>query len=381
MRGAMASVSMVLFASAAWPAAPEAPSETRIGKLAAAMQPGTFALLNQAGDASGYSGDLVDGVVKGNGVGSIFGYAHRAAYDPVSDTVYFVGQAHDGATEMVYYRVATNTWTNAPVPHEYWRGHAQDTNTINSTARELYVGAHVQSTNMRRFNLQTRRWSWMAQPATAGVPNGDPTAEYFPERDELLYVGGKTMAAWRRATDTWKRVAALPALGQRAPIARYSPIHKCVLIMGGADTHVRPARHSHAVYKYDAKGTVTRLKDGPASITVYINQLVAAADPVSGDFVFITAVLNKDLNDYTGKVELWKHDISTDTWTQLDSKIVPDTSAWWTRKGSPFAVVVTPISKHGVIMFMSAAGRRSKVYLYKHAQAPARKASGESRAK
>ena len=41
---------------------------------------------------------------------------------------------------------------------------------------------------------------------------------------------------------------------------------------------------------------------------------------------------------------------------------------WWHDEARPFAVVVTPISKYGVIMYMSAAGANSKVYLYKHAQ-------------
>jgi hypothetical protein len=183
------------------------------------------------------------------------------------------------------------------------------------------------------------------------------------------------------SSDTWKHVARLDGLFFRSAIARYNPIHKCVLLMGGADTNSEPAKRSHAAYKYDARGTIARLKDAPASICIYVNQSLAAVDPVSGDCIFLAAVLGKELNDYTGDVELWKHDISADTWTQLDSKIVPDTAGWWTQKGSPFAVVTTPVGKYGVIMFMSAAGKRSAVYLYKHAQVPGAKAPDTSAAR
>jgi len=361
-------------AKQAAPGQPTTPqSNSVLGTLAASMKPGTFALLNQDGDASGYSWT---GFLKGGGpdsaaVGSIFGYAQKAAYDPVGDKVYFKGAPHfqgrSGfwATQITY-DVATNRWTAvSPIPTPV--GHAYDSNTINVKARETYASATLMPNTLRRFDLRTKQWADMAQPASIGGPVGEPSCEYFPERDELLMLQGQSLSCWKRSTDTWKHVAKLDGLFFRSAIARYNPVHKCVLILGGADTNSRPAKRSHAVYKYDANGTVTRLKDGPASICIYINQSLAAVDPVSGDCIFIAAVLGEDLNDYTGDVELWKHDISTDIWRQLDAKVIPDTAAWWTRKGSPFAVVVTPISKHGVIMFMSAAGKKSSVYLYKHA--------------
>src|SRR5215813_12130505 len=62
-----------------------------LANLAASMQPGSFALLNQDGDGSGYNANLIDGKdpATGMGVGSIYGYAQKAAYDPVADRVYF----------------------------------------------------------------------------------------------------------------------------------------------------------------------------------------------------------------------------------------------------------------------------------------------------
>src|SRR5215510_5756234 len=65
-------------------------AETALRDLAASMQPGTFALLNQSGDDSGYDASLTDGANSGcTPVGSIFGYAQKAVYDPIADRVYF----------------------------------------------------------------------------------------------------------------------------------------------------------------------------------------------------------------------------------------------------------------------------------------------------
>ena len=65
-------------------------------------------------------------------------------------------------------------------------------------------------------------------------------------------------------------------------MARYIPAHRCVLILGGADTTKTPAVFSHAVYKYDAEGKITQLRDSPPSIKVYINRAVIAVDPAVG---------------------------------------------------------------------------------------------------
>ena len=89
-------------------------------------------------------------------------------------------------------------------------------------------------------------------------------------------------------------------------------------------------------------------------------------DPVNGEFILIQAVLGSDINDFTGRIEFWKYRLDTDTWTKLDESVVPALEGWW-AKDYPFAVVAVPVPRYGVIMFMSGAGPKSKVYLYKHA--------------
>jgi hypothetical protein len=65
------------------------------------MQPGTFALLNEAGDGSGYeysSGATLGGMAGsptcGPANGGMFAYASKGAYDAAGNAVYFSGAPH-----------------------------------------------------------------------------------------------------------------------------------------------------------------------------------------------------------------------------------------------------------------------------------------------
>lgn len=53
------------------------------------MQPGTWALLNQESDGSGYGSALTT-----DGIGGVFGYAQKAVYDPIDDCAWFTGGGH-----------------------------------------------------------------------------------------------------------------------------------------------------------------------------------------------------------------------------------------------------------------------------------------------
>jgi hypothetical protein len=184
----------------------------KLAQIAGAMQPGTFALLNDVDDGSGWSADLVDGLTPGRqGVGSIFAYAQKAAYDASSDRIIFSGGAHDGQTETIRYDVATNTWMNdGQVPTTVPQGHSYDSNTINPTAREFYKSARLEPNTMSRYNLDTATWSSMAQPESIGFSAAEGSLEYFPDRDELLWLQNKKLAAWKRSSNSWKSARNLP---------------------------------------------------------------------------------------------------------------------------------------------------------------------------
>jgi len=335
------------------------------------MQSGTFALLNQDGDDSGYGWKLLRNAGQaGDDRNSIFTLAQKAVYDSGADQVLFSGaQAANRphTNRLLRYDVASNKWSVEQIAHEWSTGHAYDSNALNLGARELYVSAGLASNALRRMNLGTGTWSSMAHPSSIGFNSSEPSAEYFPDRDELLWLQTKRLGAWKRASNTWTLISpALTHLGWRSAIARYNPVHRCVLIVGGADIQRTHVTFSHAVYKYGKDGAVTRLKPSPASLKIHVNCAVVTVDPVSGDFIFIQAVLGTSFNDYTGQIEFWKYQVDTDTWTRMDESIIPAPENWWIDP-YPSAVVATSLPKYRAMMFMSGAGSKSKVYVYKHA--------------
>src|SRR6187401_672319 len=74
-------------ACATWAAADEKkPAGSALARLAARLKPGSWAVLNKDGDDSGYGLKFTD-----SGIGTMFGYASKATYDPVRRRVFFFG--------------------------------------------------------------------------------------------------------------------------------------------------------------------------------------------------------------------------------------------------------------------------------------------------
>lgn len=347
-------------------------AQNHLADVARSMPVGTFALLNAEGDGSGWTQSML--FSGGSGVGSIMGFAGKAAYDPARDRVLFSGGEHGGLTKTIYYDVASNHWTDMGViPMGFQYGHAYDTNAIDLTAQNLYASSTLMP-NVRRMNVDS------LAPFTVGPnPNfymTEPSMEYFPDRDELLWLQGGWLgglAKLDRSTDTWTTVSTqLSALQLRGAIARYIPSQHAVILIGGVNTDPmesgQPAVPSHAVYKYSADGSISRMKDFPSSIWMYPNHAIAVVDPVSSDLIIINSVVSGNLNVFTGDLEMWRYALAMDTWMPMDAKVIPEPTEWWQVYGSPFAVVTVPISTYGVTLFMSAAfgNQQSRIYVYKH---------------
>lgn len=303
-------------------ASQKASSDTVLGKLAASMQPGTFALLNRDGDASGYGKSLL----WTGGSNGITGYASKAAYDAATDRVYFSGGEHGGSTKTIYYDIATNKWVDLGRITVGQYGHAYDSNAIIPGSHELYANSRLPP-NLRRLDITKNTWSLPTQPPI--FYGTEPSVEYFPERDELLWLQGGRMgglAAYKSSTDAWTVISkALSALEVRGAVARYLPSQRAVLLMGGVDTgpaYPLPDKQSRAVYKYDANGVITKLKDAPSTIWMFPNMTVAVVDPIKSELIVINTVLKGDWvyesgnpNPFTDAIEIWRYDMGADAWT------------------------------------------------------------------
>src|SRR5262245_41487536 len=74
--------------AAAPPVAPNA-ADSALPRLAASLKPGKWAMLNKDRDDSGYGLKFTE-----SGIGTMFGYASKATYDPARRRVYFFGSGH-----------------------------------------------------------------------------------------------------------------------------------------------------------------------------------------------------------------------------------------------------------------------------------------------
>jgi hypothetical protein len=306
-------------------------SETALAKLAAGMKPGTWAELK----TEGYGTDLLK--VQNH---HILEYTDTAVWDPKSQQVLFVGQGHYSAVKFIAYSAATNAWKLMPTP-AWWKGdpktgkgpigHAYENNTIDPIRGHLF---HHQSATrlVHKYDIASGEWSTL--PEIAGATTGHGTAlVYFPERKGLVRVLGGAVHLFDEEKNAWSLLKDKVAMGPYHNIAKYNPVDLSVIFGAG--------NGSKTLYRMDAQGNITQLKDAP--LLIRISSTVTAVDPVSGDLL----VLSMD-----DKNKLFALDVKKNTWRQL-----PD---------APISEGVTAaVATHGVTMFF--ANRPAKVFLYKHA--------------
>lgn len=130
-------------------------------------------------------------------------------------------------------------------------------------------------------------------------------------------------------------------MGSYHNIAKYSIRHKSVILGGG--------NGGRQLYRLAADGSLTRLRDAPVKIGIN-NSVVVTTDPVSGDLLVIS--------DSRALRALRALDVERNQW-RLVARTTP------IRWGK---VTATPLSDHGVIMFVTL--RPEKALLYKHAATP-----------
>jgi hypothetical protein len=127
-------------------------------------------------------------------------------------------------------------------------------------------------------------------------------------------------------------------------LAEYSPVYKCLIFGGGNE--------SPDIYKMDASGNVTKMKNAPRQVRTLTT--VLTVDPVSGEFLFL-------FDNRT----IYAFNPSTNSYRSLNSNI----PVWNPKatKGGVVFLIAAPISTYGVIMFVRGdASGTGNVYLYKH---------------
>jgi hypothetical protein len=305
-------------------------SDTVIAKLAVSMKPGTWAEL----PTKGFTADFLK--VQNH---HILEYTDTATWDPKSRQVLFVGQGHYSAVKFISYSAAANSWKLMPTP-SWWQGdpnigkgpigHAYENNTIDA-AKGLFYHHQSATRLVHRYDIAKNEWSTLPEIKGAATAHGTALV-YFPERKGLVRVLGGTVHFFDEDKNVWSLLKEKTPMGPYHNIAKYNPVDRSVIFGAG--------NGSKTLYRMDAQGAITQLKDAP--FVIRVSSTVTAVDPVSGDLLVFS------MED---KGKFHALDMKKNKWRQL--------------RDAPLAEGVTAsIGAHGVTMVF--ANRPTKVYLYKH---------------
>jgi hypothetical protein len=313
-----------------------------LAALADSMKPGTWAELK----TNGLTPALLQ-VPTSVQVYNILEYQNSGTWDPGSRQVLFLAGPHENAGKFVVYDEATNTWRQEPSPtpaYVNW-SHTYDHNTINQTRGELYFRPAVKA-EIWRYKIATKKWSQLT-----AIPQREwnccGALEYFPERNGILFVGTNEAEFYNVGSGWWSSPSGSIKTGPYHATAKYSPVDKVVIFGGGSGVST--------VYKMDASGRVTRMRDSPYPLDSG-GHAIFTADPVSGKFLL-----------FGENGTFYAYDSVTDEWT-LQAERPPFFDAG--QYGPVSCSIAIPISTHGVVMIVTYSPKAPKVFLYRHA-APA----------
>ena len=295
---------------------------------------------------TGYGPNLIDAT----GGHDVLQYSDKGVWDPNTCQALFVGGGHLTLVKYLAYSASQNKFFQAPNPN-WWcdattasnkwacSTHAYGHNALDPKTGRMFFREFNSDTVFVHQVDATIDSDWSVLPK---LPNGAggciaTGVEYFPARDELVFVDCKndSLLTSKSGTGAWKEIPGPFTMGPYHNYAAHNPVHKVVLFGLG--------NGSKDLYKYDASGKVTPVAPPPRTFHPSPDNgstlRILTADPASGKYLAVS--MGGDLFEY---------DVSSNKWGSGAKKL---------PQGLEIAV---PISSYGVVMFLSG----SKVYLYKH---------------
>jgi hypothetical protein len=321
-------------------------SGSALSDLAASMQPGEWAELQT---------NNIEVLEAVGASGIVFGYNEDLTWYPDSGRVFWVGGDHNDQPQFITYSEATNTWQRLTRPS--WLGsgtmHGYDHQAIDVANGYFYHHPTCCSPRIQKYDIAQNKW--LAPLPPLSYYSGFVGVEYFPELKGIVVVK-PTVYFFADTATRWSGLATNLSMGGYHHFAEYNPVHKVMVFGGGNDPGARK------IYKLDATGTVTPLKDAPVGLG--IQQSIFTVDPVSGDYLIFTR----------GEKRFRVYDVTTDTWT-LKSGTPPILNSPLYDDGV-HGIQATPVSNYGVNLFVKAHSTggygngtfRGWVYLYKHSE-------------
>lgn len=342
-----------------------APGTSALAVLAASMQPGTWARL-----AVG-SQDAVLGV--GSVSGTMIHYCNSMPWNPVSKVIEIIGQDHSyPALRHVRYLEATNQFTLVADNAGLQTGHGYDHNAVNPYTGDLYHRLYSGFTGQ----VQARKKALGASSFTSipSVPAADQVSigacwwsgsftgagtqgcfMIFNSGNGLGNANDGQLAAYDPLTNTWfySQEGRAPFYGSGATynsLMEYSAKKNCAVYGGG---NVAPRK----LWRLSADRTTSAMPDVPAGKAVGIQGGLLVDEPVTGNFLLLSAGELWELNPTGGG-----------TWTQQTGTRVPPAGVGIPGPGNPTAMTCAAIPDYGVVAFITQPSQANGTFfLYKHA--------------
>jgi hypothetical protein len=369
------------------PATTSAPKPNSVlARLALSMPPGTWALLNKDGDDSGYGLKFTE-----SGVGTVYGYASKAVYDPARRRVFFFASGHhqvstpEAYAEMmkfIVYEVDKNRWTRLKTPQWYLDTGTKGGNSHGYQYQALAPGRFFRASlgpPARKGILQVCNIDREDVLAIDPVKDWDEGVsppfeysvgpfEYFPERKSLMTVNTRTSEVYELVlgSQAWVKRDRCEGLTGYGIAASYNRAHK-VVVFGGGALAGPPWTKNRTWYILDAEGKVSRLDDSPVDSYAATSTLFTM-DPVSGKHLLIRPT---DF-DYKTTTGFWFYELDLTRkpggqWSRRQDLEASVPQFYARSPNHVFATVVVPLPEYGVNMFMAP----GNVWLYRHFDAPA----------
>jgi hypothetical protein len=295
---------------------------TVLGDAVNSMNPPEWRTLNAAQPSSYYDNN------------NIFAYANDAIWDPVTQSVFYLGRGHGRPWKFTRYHVETNTWSLGPLPFESLHGdHSYDQLAMDTDNNHLYLytmNSAIHFNELFRYDPTTNTWDSVEQVGASckTVYGWGAALEYFPEMKRLVLVFGGNVSLFDPQTSAWDTLARGLNMGGFHNLAEYSPVHKVVLLGGGTEWNGGANDPDNHLYMLDSTGQITSLGTAPIPIDIFKADLTH--DPVTGDFLFRSSS------------QLRRFNPKSRTWSTLSSG----------SYGDPLLQVVCAIRDYGVVAFM-----------------------------
>jgi hypothetical protein len=335
--------------------------------LAQSMAPGTWAKLTPANDQNSILG-------VGSISGTMLNYCNSMPWNPAARAIEIIGMDHGyPALRYVRYVDSSNQFELVADDAGLGPAHGYDHNSVNPYTGDLYhrlYGAftgQIQS-KMRPFNGS----AFTSLPPVAGLEqvaigtcwwsgsfSGAGSQGCF-----MIYNSGSAtgtandgqIVAYDPLTGKWfyNQQARAPfsydgTNGTYHSVMEYSAV-KNVAVYGGGNS--APQK----LWRMDSSGTVLTMPNVPSGKAVGIQRGLLVDEPVSGNFLLLSAG------------ELWELNPSgSGTWTQLTGTRVPPSEVGIPGPSTIQAVICSSIKDYGVVAFITQPDQNGgSFYLYKH---------------